>query len=74
VRVYTKPLGQPPDRNRPFTVRRGHTVLDVARLVHQEVAGRLKFARLWGSGAFDGQQVGPDHLVADGDVVELHAK
>jgi uncharacterized protein len=74
VRVYTKPPGQSPDRSRPFTVRRGDTVLDVARLVHQDVASKLKFARLWGSGAFEGQQVGPDHLVADGDVVELHAK
>jgi ribosome-interacting GTPase 1 len=74
VRVYTKPPGQPPDRTRPFIVRRGHTVSDVARLVHQDVARSLKFARLWGSGAFDGQQVGPDHAVADGDVVELHAR
>jgi uncharacterized protein len=74
IRVYTKPPGQPPDRNRPFTVRRGDTVLDVARLVHQDVACKFKFARLWGSGAFEGQQVGPDHLVADGDVVELHAR
>jgi ribosome-interacting GTPase 1 len=74
VRVYTKPPGHPPDRTRPFIVRRGHTVCDVARLVHQDVARSLKFARLWGSGAFDGQQVGPDHAVADGDVVELHAR
>jgi ribosome-interacting GTPase 1 len=74
VRVYTKLPGQPPDRARPFTVRRGETVLDVARLVHQDVARTLKFARLWGSSAFDGQQVGPEHLVADGDIVELHAR
>jgi len=74
VRVYTKPPGHPPDRTRPFIVRRGETVSDVARLVHQDVARSLKFARLWGSGAFDGQQVGPDHAVADGDVVELHAR
>jgi len=74
VRVYTKPPGQPPDRTRPFIVRRGNTVADVARLVHQDVARSLKFARLWGSGAFDGQQVGPDHAVADRDVVELHAR
>jgi uncharacterized protein len=74
VRVYTKPPGQPPDRTRPFIVHRGNTVADVARLVHQDVARSLKFARLWGSGAFDGQQVGPDHAVADGDVVELHAR
>ena len=74
VRVYTKPPGHPPDRTRPFIVRRGNTVSDVARLVHEDVARSLKFARLWGSGAFDGQQVGPDHAVADGDVVELHAR
>ena len=74
VRVYTKPPGQPADRTRPFIVRRGNTVADVARLVHPDVARSLKFARLWGSGAFDGQQVGPDHAVADGDVVELHAR
>lgn len=74
VRVYTKPPGQPPDRSRPFIVHRGNTVADVARLVHQDVARSLKFARLWGSGAFDGQQVGPDHAVADGDVVELHTR
>lgn len=74
VRVYTKPPGRPAEKVRPFTVRRGDTVLDVARLVHQDVARTLKFARLWGSGAFEGQQVGPDHRVADGDVVELHAR
>jgi ribosome-interacting GTPase 1 len=74
VRVYTKPPGHLPDRTRPFIVRQGNTVSDVARLVHHDVARSLKFARLWGSGAFEGQQVGPDHTVADGDIVELHAK
>jgi uncharacterized protein len=74
VRVYTKLPGRPAERVRPFTVRRGDTVLDVARLVHQDVARTLKFARLWGSGAFDAQRVGPEHRVADGDIVELHAR
>jgi ribosome-interacting GTPase 1 len=74
VRVYTKLPGRTADRGRPFTVRRGNTVLDVARLVHADVAHTLKFGRIWGSGAFDGQQVGPEHPVSDGDVVELHAR
>jgi len=74
VRVYTKLPGQPPDKRRPFTVRRGGTVLDVARLVHQDVARTFKFARIWGSSAFDGQHVGAEHHVNDGDVVELHAR
>jgi hypothetical protein len=42
--------------------------------VHQDVAATLKYARLWGSGEFEGQQVGPEHPVADGDVLELHAR
>jgi ribosome-interacting GTPase 1 len=72
VRVYTKTPGKPADNDKPFTVRRGGTVLDVARLVHKDIAEGLKFARMWGTEVFDGQQVGPDHVVVDGDLVELH--
>jgi ribosome-interacting GTPase 1 len=72
VRVYTKSPGKPADTDKPFTVRRSDTVLDVARLVHKDVARGLKFARMWGVDVFDGQQVGPEHLVTDGDLVELH--
>jgi ribosome-interacting GTPase 1 len=74
VRVYSKVPGKPADKERPFTLRAGGRVIDVARLVHQDVAATLKYARLWGSGEFDGQQVGPEHRVADGDVLELHAR
>jgi len=72
VRVYTKSPGKPADNDKPFTVRRGDTVLDVAKLVHKDIARDLKFARMWGSEVFDGQQVGHEHLVADGDLIELH--
>ncbi|MBT8076856.1 MAG: TGS domain-containing protein, partial [Gammaproteobacteria bacterium] len=58
--------------DKPFTVRRGDTVLDVARLVHRDIAESLKFARMWGDDVYDGQQVGPDHEVSDGDTLELH--
>ena len=72
VRVYTKIPRSQADLGRPYTVRRGQTVLDVARLVHREMAASLRFARVWGGAEFDGQQVGRDHLVSDGDIVELH--
>lgn len=72
VRVYTKIPGQPADMTRPFTVRRGQTVAEVARLVHREMAASVKYARVWGADSFDGQQVGRDHVVTDGDVLELH--
>jgi len=73
VRVYTKTPGHPPDRDRPFTLRRGQTVEDVARLVHRDLAHTLRYARVWGKSGFDGQQIGREHVMGDGDVVELHA-
>jgi ribosome-interacting GTPase 1 len=73
VRVYSKVPGHPPDRGRPFTLRGGGTVRDVARQVHRGLAADLKFARIWGESAgFEGQQVSPAHVVQDRDVVELH--
>lgn len=71
VRVYTKVPGRPPDLTRPFTVRRGQTVHDVAELVHKELAEGLRYARLWHD-RIEGRQVGRDHAVEDGDVLELH--
>jgi ribosome-interacting GTPase 1 len=72
VRIYTKAPGRPADRHRPFILHRGQTVEDVARLVHKDLVQSLKYARIWGKTAFDGQQVGREHPVADGDVIELH--
>jgi hypothetical protein len=72
VRVYTKAPGRPPKRDRPFTLRRGQTVEDVARLVHKDLARSLEYARVWGRSGFDGHHVGREYPLADGDVVELH--
>jgi ribosome-interacting GTPase 1 len=75
VRVYTKAPGKPAERSRPFTLRAGEqTVEDAARLVHRDMARTLKYARVWGrSVAADGQHVGREHRLADGDILELHA-
>ncbi len=72
VRAYTKNPGKAAERSRPFTLRAGQTVEDVARLVHKDLAQSLKYARVWGKSGFDGQHVGREHVVADGDVIELH--
>lgn len=73
VRIYTKAPGHAPDKGKPFTLRRGQTVDDLARLIHKDMVRSLKYARVWGHSSFDGQHVGHDHVLADGDVVELHA-
>jgi len=73
VRVYTKAPGKKPDTENPFVLDRGSTVLDLAEEIHKDIAESLKFARIWGAGSFDGQHVQRDHVLADGDVVELHS-
>ena len=72
IRVYTKAPGKPAVYEEPFTVPRGGTVEDLALCVHRELAEKLKFARVWGEGVHDGQSVGRDHLLTEGDMVELH--
>ena len=71
VRVYTKIPGQAPDLKRPFTVRRGQTVEDVATLIHKDLAASLRWARLW-RGDIEGLQLGKNSVVEDGDVLEIH--
>jgi len=73
IRVYGKEPGKKPDFERPFVLPEGATIHDLAAHVHKEIAERLKFARLWGHAKFDGQQVDRHHVLADRDVVELHA-
>jgi hypothetical protein len=72
IRIYAKEPGHKPDTERPFVLERGATVEQLAHVVHHELADHLKFARVWGHAAFDGQQVDRRHVLDDGDVVELH--
>lgn len=73
VRVYTKtPTAKAADMQRPFTIRRGGTVLDVAGMVHEDFVEQFKFARVWRSSLHDGSQVKADHMPQDGEILELH--
>jgi uncharacterized protein len=72
IRVYTKQPGKPPDLTSPFTCPVGSTLVEMAALVHRDFAQNLKSARIWGTGVYDGQSVGREHVLSDKDVVELH--
>jgi ribosome-interacting GTPase 1 len=72
IRVYSKRPGKPADMESPFTLPIGGTVAQMAQLVHRDFADKLKSARIWGTGVFDGQTVTRDHVLHDKDVVELH--
>jgi len=73
IRVYSKKPGKKPDLSVPYILRKGAAVLEAAAVVHKDFAERLKYARLWRRGGLEGQMVGRDHPLEDGDVLELHA-
>lgn len=72
IRVYAKPPGKEIDRTAPFVLKKGSTVVDLSAKVHKDFLEKLKSARVWGTGVYDGQLVGRDHVLQDGDIVELH--
>jgi ribosome-interacting GTPase 1 len=71
LRVYTRAPGNDPDYNAPFVLKKGDTVEDLAGKIHQDFVEELKSARVWGETVYDGQMVGRDYVLQDGDVVEL---
>ena len=72
VRVYTKAPGKSADLQDPVILPRGSTILNFAAQIHKDFAQKLKFARIWGKEKYNGQMVQRDHLLKDGDIIELH--
>lgn len=72
IRVYSKPPGKQADMNEPFTLPAGATVMKLAKDIHRELAEKLKYARIWGTGVYDGQNVQLNHILKDKDIIELH--
>jgi ribosome-interacting GTPase 1 len=56
----------------PFTLSAGSTVMDLATAIHRELAEKLKYARIWGTGVYDGQNTQRTHVLNDKDIIELH--
>ena len=71
IRVYAKPPGREPDLERPFVLKKGSTIADLAPKIHRDFSEKLRSARVWGNTTFDGQLVHKDYLLQDGDIVEL---
>jgi ribosome-interacting GTPase 1 len=72
IRVYTKVPGQKPEFADPIILERGSTLEDAAAEVHKDFKAKLKYARLWGSGKHDGVMAKRNHILQDGDIIELH--
>jgi ribosome-interacting GTPase 1 len=75
VRVYTKEPNQSKTSDHPFVVREGTTVKELARSIHSDLAERYRYSRIWGpTSKFPGERVGPEHILGDQDIVEIHAE
>ncbi|MBN2571876.1 MAG: 50S ribosome-binding GTPase [Ignavibacteriales bacterium] len=72
IRIFSKPPGKEVDYTKPFIIKEGSTIGEFALQVHNDFYEKLKLAKVWGKGVFDGQSVGKEHLLNDGDIVELH--
>jgi len=60
---------------RPFTLRRGATLADLARSIHTDFERDFAFARVWAERlVFSPQKVGVSFALEDGDVVEIHLR
>ncbi|MEM2500480.1 MAG: TGS domain-containing protein, partial [Candidatus Bathyarchaeia archaeon] len=73
IRVYTKEPSSKEPSERPLIVKKGTSVIDVAKKLHSEIYKGFKYARIWGPSAkYPGERVGPSHILMDGDIVEIH--
>jgi uncharacterized protein len=70
IRVWLRKDGATDEE--PLALEPASTVADVADSIHHDLASTFSGARVWGPSArFEGQRVGRDHEVDDGDVVEI---
>ncbi len=73
IKVYTKQPGKKKDWP-PVALRLGSTIKDLAEHIHKDFLRKFRFARVWGSSKYPGQQLGLDYELKDEDIVELHIK
>jgi len=72
VRVYTKAPGKEPDLTKPFILKKGGTLLDLAEEIHQDFVKKLTYGRVWGKHSYPGQMISRDYILTDKDIIELH--
>ena len=75
IRVYTKDPNKRDASMRPFTIKKGSTVFDLAKRIHSDFYEQFSYAKVWSKRLrFSPQKVGGNFELQDGDTVELHMK
>jgi ribosome-interacting GTPase 1 len=72
IRVYTKEPGKQPAK-KALVMEKKSDVRDAASSIHKDFLKFFRFARVWGKSAkHQGQAVGLEHILEDGDTLEIH--
>jgi uncharacterized protein len=75
MRVYTKEPNKKDASMRPFTIRKGSTVFDLAKRIHSDFYEQFSYAKIWSKRLrFSPQKVGGTFEIQDGDTVEIHIR
>ncbi|PIU29633.1 GTP-binding protein [Candidatus Woesearchaeota archaeon CG07_land_8_20_14_0_80_44_23] len=75
IRIYLREVGKEADLDKPMIMREGAAIRDVCSKIHTSFVEKLRFARVWGKSAkFPGQKFKLEHVLKDGDIVQLHLK
>lgn len=75
MRLYMKEPGKDADMDEPLIVQRDSTIMAVCEQLPGNMEDTFESARIWGDSAdFDAQKVGEDHVLMDGDVVEIRTR
>jgi len=75
IRVYTKEPNERFPSKKPFTIRKGSTILDLAKKIHSDFYEQFSYAKVWSKRLrFSPQKVGGTFTLEDSDTVELHMK
>lgn len=69
--VYTRRPGTIERDPNPIPLPRGGTVEQLALELHEDLFHSMKHARVWGPHVHDGQTVGRQFILNDGDLVEI---
>ncbi len=73
IRVYTKEPNESTPSKKPFTLKEGSTILDLAKRIHSDFYKQFSHAKVWSKRLrFSPQKVGGAFTLEDGDTIEIH--
>ena len=75
MRIYMKEPRKEADLKLPLIIFTRAKIEDVCHKLHKDFVSKFKFARVWGKSAkFPGQRLMLNHVLQDGDILELHVR